>query len=153
MTPQQIIDTVCDYFGITPEYITTKCRKREYIIPRHLCMYFLYNNTGTSLAHIGELMGGYDHTTVINARNVCENAKEVFDKVYYPHIEALQQKFGVPLDDYQKLQAENKHLQNQVLYWQRRAKAKKTIIKQLPPEAKEVKFVRPPAIYSNQRAS
>jgi len=153
MNAEEVIKTVCEHFKLTEKQITKRCRMRRYVVPRHICMYFLYNNTGTSLAHIGELMGGYDHTTVINARNVCENAKEVFDKVYYPHIEALQQKFGVPLDDYQKLQAENKHLQNQVLYWQRKAKAKKTIVKQLTPDVKDVKFQRPPAVYSNQRAS
>jgi regulator of replication initiation timing len=151
MTAKEIINIVCNYFGVTVDEIKKHTRKRNIVAPRHICMYFLFTETESSLSEIGRIMGGYHHTTVIYARDTCENAKETFDLAYYPHIKAIQNQLGVQLGDYQKLQAENKKLQSQLEYWKKRAE-RKTIIKQLTPEIKEpVKFQRPPAVYSNQR--
>jgi len=125
MTPQQIIDTVCDYFGITPEYITTKCRKREYIIPRHLCMYFLYNSTILSLQDIGKLLGGYDHSTVLPALKNCENAVFTKDREFYEPLMHLKAIIGI--SESKRIKIENKLLRRQVSKLQRAANKKQLV--------------------------
>jgi chromosomal replication initiation ATPase DnaA len=41
-------------------------RLREFIIPRHVAMYFCRHYTGRSLPEIGRAFGGRDHATVLN---------------------------------------------------------------------------------------
>ncbi|NLC74459.1 MAG: chromosomal replication initiator protein DnaA, partial [Clostridiales bacterium] len=69
----KIQDTVCDYFGITPDLLLSKTRKREIVQARQIAMYLSRNLTKTSLTSIGTQIGGKDHATVLHAYNtVCD---------------------------------------------------------------------------------
>lgn len=61
--------TVCEYFGITQDSIISKTRKREIVQARQIAMYLTRNMTKTSLASIGQQIGGKDHATVLHACN------------------------------------------------------------------------------------
>lgn len=152
MTKEKVLQIVCNYFGITVEEMATRSRKRSHVMPRHICFYFMNNYTVATLKEIGDIMGGYDHTTVMLAVKKVTELIEVEDNWYFKHCILLQKIFGKPLDNV-NLKNENRRLKEELQFWQRRAKAKKTILKQLTPDVKEVKFERPPAVYSNQRAS
>ncbi len=68
-----IIEEVCKYFEVNLELLRRRKRNRYIVEPRQVCMYFLSKYTKISLKEIGEKLGGYDHTTVIHAKNTISN--------------------------------------------------------------------------------
>lgn len=70
---EEVIRAVSTYFGIEPDSIADKTRRKEVVLPRQLTMYILRNDFGISYPTIGDKMGGRDHTTVIHS---CEKIKE-----------------------------------------------------------------------------
>lgn len=66
VTPESIIQVVCDHFGITQLDIASQKRSRDIVIPRQIVMYLCRDMTDTPLQTIGKYMGGRDHTTIIH---------------------------------------------------------------------------------------
>lgn len=66
VTPQLIINVVCEHFGVKPEDITSKKRNSEFVLPRQVVMYLCRTMTATSLQGVGKLLGKKDHTTIIH---------------------------------------------------------------------------------------
>lgn len=64
---QQIVETVCSYFGISREQLTGPSRARDITYPRHVAVYLLRRFASQPLTDIGHLLGGRDHSTVISA--------------------------------------------------------------------------------------
>jgi chromosomal replication initiator protein len=69
ITPQLILDTVCEHFGSKKEDIISKKRNAEIVLPRQVIMYICRAHTDASLEEIGRLLGKKDHTTVMNGIN------------------------------------------------------------------------------------
>lgn len=65
--------TVSDYFKVDLESIKGKIKKREFVIPRQVAMYFCKRYTQLTLSLIGENFGGRDHSTVIHALESVED--------------------------------------------------------------------------------
>lgn len=65
ITPDVIIDEVASYYGITVADIKGTKRSNKIANPRQLTMYLLRELTDTTLANIGQLLGGKDHSTVM----------------------------------------------------------------------------------------
>ena len=66
VTPQLIIEIVAEHFQKTPEQLISKSRSSDIVRPRQIAMYLCKNMTGASLASIGEVLGGRDHSTIIH---------------------------------------------------------------------------------------
>ncbi|MBQ6993564.1 MAG: chromosomal replication initiator protein DnaA [Lachnospiraceae bacterium] len=66
VTPQLIIDVVCEHFNVSKEDITSKKRNSEYVMPRQIIMYLCKEMTDLSLQNIGNILSKKDHTTVIH---------------------------------------------------------------------------------------
>ena len=66
ITPQLIIDTVCEQYGIKKEEIMSKKRNSEIVLPRQVIMYLCREHTDASLEEIGKILGKKDHTTVMS---------------------------------------------------------------------------------------
>lgn len=66
LNPSSITSTVGEYFGINPNALKGKQRKREILIPRQVSMFLLRDLTNLSLEEIGSFFGR-DHSTVLNA--------------------------------------------------------------------------------------
>ena len=66
VTPESIMQVVCDHFGITQLDIASQKRCCDIVIPRHIVMSFCRDMTDTPLQTIGKYMGGRDHTTIIH---------------------------------------------------------------------------------------
>jgi chromosomal replication initiator protein len=62
-----IIRVVAEYFSLTPTDLRSKKKSRNIVHPRHLAMFIIRDLTELSTTDIGQLFGGRDHTTVINA--------------------------------------------------------------------------------------
>lgn len=67
ITPEIIISTVADHFGISLADISSKKKTQEIVYPRQVAMYLCRNMTDTSQQVVGKLLGKKDHTTVIHA--------------------------------------------------------------------------------------
>ena len=67
MNEQKIINIVADYYSLTPEVLVGKSRTGQVAMARHIAMYIIRKDLDISLEKIGEMFGGRDHTTVINA--------------------------------------------------------------------------------------
>ena len=66
LTPQSIIACVAKYAGISMDDMTGKSRDKSVVVPRQIAMYLVREETSASLEHIGQLLGGRDHTTVMH---------------------------------------------------------------------------------------
>ena len=69
ITIPKIQNAVCQYFCISEDMFMSKTRKREIVQARQIAMYLSRSMTKTSLASIGEALGGKDHATVLHACN------------------------------------------------------------------------------------
>ena len=67
LSETKIINTVADYYNLTPSQITGKDRNSQIVLARHIAMYLIRNNLDIPLKKIGETFGGRDHTTVMSA--------------------------------------------------------------------------------------
>jgi chromosomal replication initiator protein len=65
-TPEMIITTVADYFGLTPEDILGPRRDKPIVHPRHIAYYLCRELTSLSNKRIGDEFNGRDHATIIN---------------------------------------------------------------------------------------
>lgn len=78
---KQVLSTICAFFDLNLKDLTGPKRQKEYVLPRHMAMYFLAEELRLTVEKIGELMGGRDHTTVMHARDkirkLIQNDREV----------------------------------------------------------------------------
>ncbi|OGE25232.1 hypothetical protein A3H85_03435 [Candidatus Daviesbacteria bacterium RIFCSPLOWO2_02_FULL_40_8] len=63
---KKVLLEVNQYFSIKMADITGPRRKKEFVLPRHLAMYLLYEECKLPYQRIGELLGGRDHTTILH---------------------------------------------------------------------------------------
>lgn len=66
-TPSSVIDAVCCSTGVSRDELEGKHRDRRVLLPRQIAMYLLREETNLSLAEVGALFGGRDHTTVLHS--------------------------------------------------------------------------------------
>ena len=64
ITPEYIINTVCEHFDVSLEDIKSTKRSSKIVHPRQIAMYLCRDMTDTALKVIGKYMGNRDHTTV-----------------------------------------------------------------------------------------
>ena len=64
--PQRILSEVAAYFGVEVDDLLARSRKRTVSVPRQVAMYLLIHEIGLPPTHVGRLLGGRDHSTVIH---------------------------------------------------------------------------------------
>ena len=77
LTPERILATVAERFGVKGEQLCGQRRTRTVALPRQVAMYLTRQLTDMSLVEIGRLYGGRDHTTVMYA---CEKVGEMITR-------------------------------------------------------------------------
>lgn len=93
ITPQLIIEVVCEHYGVTIEQLISKNRSQNIIRPRHVAMYLCTQETDCSQDTIAKLLDRKDHSTIINARdNIIEQLKT--DKELQNQIETIKKKIN-----------------------------------------------------------
>ena len=91
ITIDRICQTVCEYFNIGREIITSASRKRQIVQARQIAMYLCRNMIyNCSLSTIGAELGGKDHATVMHACNTV-NDLMAFDKTFKKYVSDIQQ--------------------------------------------------------------
>ena len=67
LTPNRIIKVVANYYKITKNDIIGKSKKKEFVLARHIAMWFIRKIKNLSFVEIGKIIGNRDHSTVISA--------------------------------------------------------------------------------------
>ena len=81
LSEQKIINTVADYYKLSPTDLTGKTRTGQIALARHIAMYLIRNNIDVPLTRIGAVFGGRDHTTVMNGILKVENMLKTDDSL------------------------------------------------------------------------
>ena len=76
ITPDLIIDSVADYYGLGSALLRGNSRKKEIALARHVAVYLTREMTGLSLPRIGDAFGR-DHSTIINS---CEKVGKMIEE-------------------------------------------------------------------------
>jgi len=69
-------------------------RKREIVRSRQIFMYLMWKHEVDSLTNIGKVCGGYDHSTVIHARDVIQDEIDMNYRDTVEKVELLERKFN-----------------------------------------------------------
>lgn len=94
LTIDDILEKVCNHYGVTQAAINGKSRKRDYVVPRQLAMYFAQKYTKMTAARIGKLIGGRDHSTVIHSCTQIEKRLKV-DKAFEDEVTSIENSFSL----------------------------------------------------------
>jgi chromosomal replication initiator protein len=88
MTPDRIVASVSERFGVRSDALLGQRRTRSVAMPRQVAMYLTRQLTDLSLVEIGRMFGGRDHTTVMYA---CEKVARVMleDNVFADKVNQL----------------------------------------------------------------
>lgn len=73
LSEQKIINTVADYYNLTPSQITGQVRTGQISLARHISMYLIRKHLDVPLKKIGLMFGGKDHTTVMSGISKVDN--------------------------------------------------------------------------------
>jgi chromosomal replication initiator protein len=65
-TAELIINTVAEYFGVSPESLQGKTREKKIAFARQVAMYLLREELDSSWTNIGRELGGRDHSTILH---------------------------------------------------------------------------------------
>ena len=89
VTIDDILRVVCTHYGLEPNAIHTKSRKRDVVQARQVAMYLAKTYTDLSTAKIGNLIGNRDHATVLHACKTIKALKDV-DKAFQTEMDEIQ---------------------------------------------------------------
>ena len=89
LTIKKIQEVVCRYFNLDEALIQTTSRKQEIVIARQITMFFAKKYTESSFAHIGKVVGGKDHATVLHACKTVRDQIEI-SRTFRSTIEAIE---------------------------------------------------------------
>ncbi len=67
VTVERVMQTVANYYNVSPKDLMGPSRKRAVATPRHVAMYFCKKLTDASYPALGERFGKRDHSTVVAA--------------------------------------------------------------------------------------
>ncbi|MBD5452465.1 MAG: chromosomal replication initiator protein DnaA [Lachnospiraceae bacterium] len=93
VTPNLILDTVAEHFGVSVNDISSKRRDKEFAIPRQIIMYLCRNMTTETYQNIAALLGKKDHTTVISGVKKIEKLIET-DSELKNKVETIKKKIS-----------------------------------------------------------
>lgn len=94
LTVDEIIETVCNHFNVSPSAVGGKSRKRDFVVARQVSMYLAQKYTKMQASRIGKLVGNRDHSTVIHSCTQVENRLKV-DKEFLAEIQSLENSFKI----------------------------------------------------------
>jgi len=90
LSPNKIIDSVCQHFKIKKEEIKKQDRSRKIAYPRQVCMYLLRKHTDLNYVDIARLLNRKDHTTIIHGVEKIEEEIKSSNGEINEHIATLK---------------------------------------------------------------
>lgn len=92
LTVDDIIESVCQHYNVTPANINSRSRKKDYVMARQVSIYLAQKYTKMPASRIGQLVGGRDHSTVIYSCNQVEQRIKI-DKKFSSEITSIENSF------------------------------------------------------------
>jgi chromosomal replication initiator protein len=92
LTIDDILEKVCQHFGVTQQEVVSKSRKRDYVQVRQVSMYLAQKYTKMPASRIGQLIGGRDHSTVIHSCSAIEQRLKL-DKAFVEEMNSIEHSF------------------------------------------------------------
>jgi len=92
LTVDDILERVCDHFGVSQQNVFSRSRKRDYVLVRQVSMYLAQKYTKMPASRIGLLIGGRDHSTVIHSCSTIEERLKV-DKSFSAELSSIENSF------------------------------------------------------------
>lgn len=92
---RQIMEKVCKKFDVQPTSVLENNRKPEIAMARQISMYLCRSRLGISLAELGSLFGGKDHSTVLHSVKKIEKMRFT-DKVTHNLLAELEKDLASP---------------------------------------------------------
>lgn len=80
LTVDEIVEIVGRHYGVEPQAVNGKSRKREVVLARQLSMYFAQKYTHMPASRIGRLIGRRDHSTVLHSISKIEDRLRIESK-------------------------------------------------------------------------
>lgn len=63
---EDILNAVAEHYHMSVDDLRGKQRDKQIVVPRHVAMYLMRQDTEASLLEIGQALGGRDHSTVLH---------------------------------------------------------------------------------------
>ena len=80
ITIDSVLNTVCEVYCVDKKLLPAKTRKRNIVEARHMISWILVKRVGMSMSSVGrDILGGRDHTTIINSLKVYSNLYDTDD--------------------------------------------------------------------------
>jgi len=92
LTIDDILEKVCQHYGVSQQNVFSKSRKRDYVQVRQVSMYLAQKYTKMPASRIGQLIGGRDHSTVIHSCSTVEKRLKV-DKSFSEELSSIERSF------------------------------------------------------------
>jgi len=92
LTIDDILEAVCDHYGVSQQHVLSRSRKRDYVLVRQISMYFAQKYTKMPASRIGQLIGGRDHSTVIHSCTAIEQRMKV-DRAFVNELSSIENAF------------------------------------------------------------
>ena len=92
LTIDDILEKVCQHYGVPQQQVFGKSRKRELVQVRQISMYLAQKYTKMPASRIGQLIGGRDHSTVLHSCSAIEQRLKV-DKAFLEELNSIEQSF------------------------------------------------------------
>lgn len=92
LTIDDILEKVCNHYGVSQQNVFSKSRKREFVQVRQICMYLAQKHTKMPASRIGQLIGGRDHSTVLHSCSAIEQRLKV-DKAFGEELNSIENSF------------------------------------------------------------
>jgi len=90
-----IRNLVCSELEMSKEEVFTRSRKRKHVFARHLMMFLAQTHLKNEiLIKIGDYYGGYDHATVLHAKQSIQDYMDT-DKVLFKQISRLSEEVRI----------------------------------------------------------
>jgi chromosomal replication initiator protein len=96
LDPEHILDTVARFYNLKREQLLARDRSRQVALPRQVAMYLLREEAQISLPHIGEVLGGRDHTTIMYGCDKIAELTEADEQLRRQVTELREQLYGQP---------------------------------------------------------
>lgn len=92
LTIDDILETVCHHFNVSPQNVFSRSRKRDLVQVRQISMYFAQKYTKMPASRIGQLIGNRDHSTVVHSCATVEQRLKV-DKAFSAALASIESSF------------------------------------------------------------
>lgn len=92
LTIDDILEKVCQHYGVSQQNVFSKSRKRDFVQVRQVSMYLAQKHTKMPASRIGQLIGGRDHSTVLHSCSAVEQ-RLMSDKAFVDEINSIEMSF------------------------------------------------------------